>query len=72
MKTTYIKFLIFISSKRKRNFNRLIRRYNSLYSKDKRRNKYLLFALCERMSDYIINYDELFTARELLYKAYEI
>lgn len=70
MKTTYIKFLIFISSKR--NFNILIRRYNLLYSKDKGKNKYLLFALCEKMSDYMVNYDELFTAREMLHKAYEI
>lgn len=72
MKRTYIKFLVMILSKRKRNFNRLIRRYNLLYSKDKGKNKYLLFALCERMSDYMVNYDELFTARELLHKTYEI
>lgn len=74
MKREYIKFLILVLSKRKRNFNRLIRRYNLLYSKDKRKNKYLLFALCDKMSKYMTNYDQISIARNLLklmkYKGY--
>lgn len=72
MKILYIKFLIIIYPKKFRNFNRLVRRYNIYYNRNKVKNKYILFRLCEKMSDYITNYDQLALARELTYKTYEI
>ena len=68
MTKTFAKLLIKIIPTHRRNFDRLVRKFDILYNADKVKNKYRLYAICDKISNNINNQRQLDISYELLYK----